>query len=245
MAETVRVRSESPPAEKAGRNAIFDIEGMHCASCAARVEQALSGVAGVVRARVNLVTHQASVEFDPQTATTAALVDAVAAGGYSARPIAQAEDLGQRMGDHEAREAAGWRRRLAVAVVLLAPLVWIAHFSRLSGMAALGWQFLLSTPIQVYVGWPYFAGALKRLRHLSADMDTLVALGTGTAYGAGLAGLVRGSSVAGTAHLHGGAMYFTDAAMILTFITLGKYLEAKARGRASGAIRKLLDLSPP
>ncbi len=245
MAETRPVPLESSPSEKEGQNVILDIEGMHCAGCAARVEELLSGVAGVARARVNLVTHQASVELAPQRTTTAALVDAVAAGGYTARHVRQTEGFGQRMGDREAREAAGWRRRLAVAAVLLAPLVWIAHFSRLSGMAAVGWQFLLSTPIQVYVGWPYFAGALKRLRHFTADMDTLVALGTGTAYGAGLAELVRGSSAVGTVGLHGGAMYFTDAAMILTFITLGKYLESKARGRASRAIHRLLDLSPP
>jgi Cu+-exporting ATPase len=236
---------ESASPEKAGRYVIFDIEGMHCAGCVARVEESLSRVAGVVRARVNLVTRQASVEFDPEKTTTAALVDAVAAAGYSARHTPHTEDVGKRMGYRDAREAAGWRRRLAVAAVLLAPLVWIAHFSRLSGMGVAWWQFLLSTPIQVYVGWPYFAGALKRLRHFSADMDTLVALGTGTAYGAGLAALVRGSWETGTAHLHAGSMYFTDAAMILTFITLGKYLESKARGRASQAIRKLLDLSPP
>jgi cation transport ATPase len=78
----------------------------------------------------------------------------VADGGYSSQPIDGTKDLGQRLGDREAHEATGWRRRLAVAVVVLAPLVWIAHFSRLSGMAALGWQFLLSTPIQLYVGWP-------------------------------------------------------------------------------------------
>jgi Cu+-exporting ATPase len=245
MTEAMPTPLESLPAEKAGQCAIFDIEGMHCAGCAARVEESLRGVAGVVRARVNLVTHQAAVEFDPQTTTAAALVAAVAAGGYSARPIPQTTDLGQRMGQRDAREAAQWRRRLMVAAVLLAPLVWIAHFSRLSGMTAVGWQFLLATPIQVYVGWPYFAGALKRLRYFSANMDTLVALGTGTAYGAGLAALVRELSAEGRGRLHGGAMYFADAAMILTFITLGKYLESKARGRASQAIRKLLDLSPP
>ena len=245
MTDPAPVPPESPPTEKTAQRANLDIEGMRCASCTARVEESLCRVPGVAWARVNLVTHEAVVEFDPQRTTTAALVDAVAAGGYSAQPIDKTEDLGQRLGDREAREAAGWRRRLAVAVVLLVPLVWMAHFSRFSGMAALGWQFVLSTPIQLYVGWPYFAGALKRLRHLSTDMDTLVALGTGTAYAAGLAALVRGWSAAGTAHTHGGAMYFTDAAMILTFITLGKYLESKARGRASQAIRKLLDLSPP
>jgi Cu+-exporting ATPase len=245
MTRTLPVPSESLPAEKTDQCAILDIEGMHCAGCAARVEESLRGVAGVVRARVNLVTHQAAVEFDPERTTAEALIAAVAAGGYSARPIPQAADLGLRMGQREAREAAQWRRRLAVAAVLLAPLVWIAHFSRLSGMAAVGWQFLLATPIQLYAGWPYFAGALKRLRYLSANMDTLVALGTGTAYGAGLVALIRGLTTGDTRGPHGGAMYFTDAAMILTFITLGKYLESKARGRASQAIRKLLDLSPP
>jgi Cu+-exporting ATPase len=230
MTESMPVPLESLAGEKAGQTVIFDIEGMHCAGCVARVEDSLRGVAGVGQARVNLVTRQASVQFDPRMTTAAAL---------------PADNLAQRMGDREAREARAWRRRLVVAAVLLAPLVWIAHFSRLSGMAAVGWQFLLSTPIQIYVGWPYFAGALKRLRRFSADMDTLVALGTGTAYAAGLVALVRGLSAAGTVRPHGGAMYFTDAAMILTFITLGKYLESKARGRASGAIRKLLDLSPP
>ena len=225
-------------------HALLDVEGMHCAACAGRVEKALSRLSGVVAARVNLVTNQASVEYRPGEVGPEELVAAVAAGGYSASLVQDDEQFGSSLVEREAREASAWRRRLIVGVVLLGPLVWLTHFGGLAGRTLVWWQFALATPLQLYVGWPYFVGAWQRLRHGSANMDSLIALGTGTAYVAGLAELVRQVTAVETT-AHAGAMYFADAGMILTFITLGKLLEVKAKGRASRAIRKLLDLTSP
>lgn len=227
----------------------FDVEGMHCAACAGRVEKALAAVPGVVSARVNIATHQASVEAARGQVTEDALAAAVAAAGYSARPIHQADDLAQTLAQREAREAAAWRSRFLVGLVLLLPLVWLTHRSPLDPLLLAWVQLLLATPLQFYVGWPYLRGACRQLGRGAANMDTLVALGTGVAYTAGvvqLAAMVRAAAFGATDLLAAhGAMYFADAGMILTFITLGKLLETKARGRVSDAIRGLLDLAPP
>ncbi len=215
---------------------LFDVEGMHCASCLSRVERALLAVEGVSEAHANLATNQVSVIVDPQRVTPAAIQLAVAQAGYRAQPSAAPEQAAERMVERERAEVAFWRRRFVVSLALLIPL-WLVHRYWPSSLAALsGWiQLLLATPLQVYVGGPYFRGAWQRLRHLSTNMDTLIALGTGTAYVAGVVGVVS----------HASMLTFHDAAMILTFITLGKYLEAKAKGRASHAIRQLLELTPP
>jgi len=244
MSET---RLHPEPTDRSRReHVLLDVEGMHCAACAGRIEKALAQVPGVRAARVNLVTNQASVEFQPESAGPDDLVAAVAAGGYSASVVGPIEDLGRTLVDKEAREAAAWRRRFVVGLALMVPLVVLTHLANLSMGVTIWFQFLLATPLQIYVGRPYFAGAWQQLRHASANMDTLIALGTGVAYLAGLGELLRFLWGA-TAHdgMAGGAMYFADAGMILTFITLGKLLEVKAKGRASAAIRKLLDLTSP
>jgi Cu+-exporting ATPase len=224
---------------------VLDIEGMRCAGCAANVESALKGVPGVAEARVNLLMRQASVAIDFEKASAEDLIAAVKRRGFSAWLATEDDDLRAGFHERELEEAALWRKRLAVGVVLLIPLLWLTYLSELSLLVLLTWQVMLATPLQIYVGGPYFAGAWRGLRHRGANMDTLVALGTGTAYLAGLTLWVR--QLGGLAGSHGGmgGMYFADAAMILTFITLGKFLEAKAKGRASAAIRKLLDLAPP
>ncbi len=135
--------------------------------------------------------------------------------------------------DRPAGELAAWRRRLWVGGVLvgilmalhLVPAHW--HWSHTL-------QAVLATVVQFYVGWPFLTGAWRRLGSLSANMDTLVALGTLAAYGSGMAAWYQG--------VHG--MEFMDAGMILVFITLGKYLEARSKRSASSAIRKLVDLAP-
>jgi len=223
-------------ATSAGRMApehlLLDVEGMHCASCTARVEGALGNLPGVTVARANLATNQASVEYDASRVTIDQLVAALHAGGYDAR-IAQTGRATARPPAH-----AVWRRRTLAGVALAVPLA-ITTYIQIGPAVARGWlQFALATVLQVYLGWPYFVGAWRRLRHGSTSMDTLVALGTGAAYGAGAE-----QALAGAAHGHG--MYFLDAGMILCFITLGKWLESLAKGRASAAILKLLDLTPP
>jgi Cu+-exporting ATPase len=210
---------------------ILDIEGMHCASCVGRVEKALKSVPGVEHAAANLATNQAVVDFDERQAKLDMLLAAVAGAGYQAHvPGASGTDDPVA---REEREAHTWRQRLLAAAIIMAGLVLVDY--RLAHTVAGNWAALaLATIMQVYVGWPYYRGALASLRHASANMDTLVALGTTAAYASGLAGWP-----------HAAAMRFMDAGMILLFITLGKSLEVRARGRASSAIRALVALTPP
>ncbi len=221
---------------------LLDVQGMHCAGCAALIEGALVRLDGVTSARVNLVGGQASVEFDPQRIGTEKLVDALNRGGYQAEVIEPDEDLGEREIEKEARERIAWQRRLIVGALLLGVELAVSYGGFLSGAARVWTQFLVATALQFYVGWPYFLGAALRARNLAANMDTLIALGTGAAYASGVVHFIRGLGAAGMAD-HA-AMAFMDAGMILTFVTLGKYLEVRAKGRASQAIRRLFDLAP-
>ncbi len=216
------------------------VGGMHCASCVARVEGALAGVPGVREARVNLATERASVVVDPARVDQAALTRAAASAGYTVRraeltPGAGAEAL--RRG--RAAQVASWRNRLAAGVVLTAPLVVLGYapVHSLGLRTPVGWVMLpLATALQVYLGGPYLLGAWNRLKQRSSNMDTLIALGTSTAYGYSLYQLL-----AGDPHQ---AHYFMDAGIILTLITLGKYLEVRSKGSAGAAIERLLDLAP-
>ena len=217
--------------------AILDIGGMHCASCVSSVERALREAPGVHSARVNLPLAQAAVDFEPGKSDLARMAQAVAAAGYSASPSesGSGKSAGAALEERSRREIGTWRLRLILAGVLLVPLM-------AAGYAPHAWQggtrwlvLIVGSVMQVLVGLPYFVGAAKRLRHGGANMDTLIALGTGAAFAAGVAEIFTGE--------HG--MSLMDGGMILTFVTLGKYLEARAKGRASLALQKLLSLAPP
>jgi Cu+-exporting ATPase len=228
------------PAAPATEDWELAIGGMHCASCVGRVEAALAGAPGVINARVNLATERARVEVDPRLADEAALAQAVKAAGYEARraeldPSAGADAMRRERAAH----VAYWRRRLLVGVALTVPLVVLGYLPMILHIHAswVGWaMFALATPLQVYLGWPYVVGAWKRLMSFSANMDTLIALGTSTAFGYSLYQLLSGA--------HSQAHYFMDAGIILTLITLGKWLEARSKGVAGAAIERLLDLQP-
>jgi Cu+-exporting ATPase len=230
-----------PPSSPTGREheTLLNVDGMTCASCVSRVERALSAVPGVASARANLATNQAAVNLVSGSLDIPALVEAVRRAGYSASLADDLHDGGSAATRSE-RELARWRRLLLWSAALLAPVV-ILDFVGTEWPATRWIQLASATALQLYVGWPFLQGALRRLRHASTNMDTLVTIGTWAAYGAGVYGLVVGSDHGG----HSQPMYLMDAGIILTFITLGKYLEARAKGRASAAIRKLLDLAPP
>ena len=217
------------------------IGGMHCASCVGRVETALSNVPGVREARANLATERASVVVDPARVDEAVLERAVAAAGYSARRAELEIGEGAEALRLERAEHVGyWRARLIVGVVLTIPLIVLGYFPVghwLGLHTASGWIMLpLATALQVYLGAPYYRGAWLRAKQWSSNMDTLIALGTSTAYGFSLYQLL-----AGDPHQ---AHYFMDSGIILTLITLGKYLEARSKGVAGAAIERLLDLAP-
>lgn len=222
-----------PPSETAANRVLLDLEGLHCAGCVARVETALTAVPGVREVHVNLALKQASV-MCPSDTPLDVLIATVDALGFHATAAAPPEAAAAKLADRNRDEAAAWLQRLLVSAVLLALLIAAGHLHVLGGAAP--WcELLLATALQIYVGGPYLIAAAKLARRFSSSMDTLVALGTGAAYLAGVHGTLTGDT----------GMKFMDAGMILTFITCGKYLEARAKGRASRAILRLLDLTPP
>jgi Cu+-exporting ATPase len=210
------------------------IQGMHCASCVGRVEQALTSLPGVKAARANLPLEQALVEYDPSQVAWDQLARAVEASGYRAVRLETDNQSAQDYQTELQRQQRIWLWRALTGTAILVVLMGL-HWSGMHSTAAVWTAAILATVAQVYLGAPFLLGFWQRLRHFDANMDTLIALGTSTAYFAGLAQSISG---------HGG-MYFHDAVMILTFITWGRWLEAKAKRRSSQAILKLLDLSPP
>lgn len=219
--------------------------GLHCAACVARVEKALSQAPGVGRAQVNLATRRAKVQFDPQQTSVADLEQAVAAAGYEVE--SWSEEAPPPPAPEE--EARTFKQRFLIALALSLP-VMLGHLApplpRWLGISEHGWHFLLlllSTPVLFYSGASFFVGALKAARHGATNMDTLVALGTTAAYGYSAWITFFPETVAAAGRMP--AVYFDTTVMIITFILLGRWLEARSRGRASEAIRRLFALAPP
>ncbi|MGH7550649.1 MAG: heavy metal translocating P-type ATPase, partial [Gemmatimonadota bacterium] len=227
------------------------VEGMHCASCVARVESELAAVSGVTEATVNLATDSALVRTSPGAVSGRDLVEAVRRAGYEAAVVTGATREEESRRAERAREERRLGRRFWIALIFTAPLVvfeMIPHLLTPLGLH-LGWptldpwsQFLLATPVVFYSGQGFFRGAWRGLRHRSADMNTLIAVGTGTAYAYSAVatvapGIFRAAGIEP-------AVYFEAAATIVTLILLGTWLETRARGRTGQAIRALLDLRP-
>jgi Cu+-exporting ATPase len=229
----------------------FPVEGITCASCVNRITRFLQKVDGVEGANVNLATESATVRFDPAATDIPRLAAAVEAAGYVARVDhieADGREAAQPIAD---RHLADTRRRLVVAAVLSVPiLLGLARMTVAPGLPSLitepWFQLALATPVQFYAGWPFYHGAARALRHMTADMNTLVAVGTSAAYGYSLAAIaVPGFVTAGG--VGSGAeppLYFDTAAAIITLILLGRFLEARARSHTSDAIRMLIGLAP-
>ncbi|MBA2321186.1 MAG: copper-translocating P-type ATPase, partial [Deltaproteobacteria bacterium] len=212
-----------------GQARTFRVEGMTCSSCATRVESALSGVAGVESAAVNLANHKATVKG---SASDAALVAAVEAAGYGLHPVA----LVERPDDVRVRERSHLKdllRKLVISAALSLPVLAISMLE-LGFPGARIVQLVLTTPVVFWAGRQFFVVAFKLARGGSANMDTLIAIGTGAAYAYSVFELATG----------GMNLYFEVAAIIVTLILLGKYLEDRAKTQANDAIRKLAGLQP-
>ncbi|MFC2002851.1 heavy metal translocating P-type ATPase, partial [Chloroflexota bacterium] len=215
---------------------IFPVGGMTCASCVARVEQALNSVPGVVTANVNLASEKATVEYLEGTAV-ADLMRAVEEAGYKLG--SEAETL-EDVTSAAQREIQALRNRLILAAVLglsIMALMWTPSFA---GKPYLLW--VLATPVQFWTGWRFYRGAWGALKHKTADMNTLIAVGTSAAYlYSMIAVLSPRIFAAGGLEPH---LYFDTSAMIITLILLGRFLEARARGHTSEAIKKLIGIQP-
>ncbi len=238
--------STAPPAGPSAGSVDLQITGMHCASCVARVEQALAAVPGVRGASVNLATERASIVLEAPLAPER-LAEAVRQAGYGARPVSGPLADAAAEGEREA-ERRSLVRRFAVAAGLSVPVVVLGHLGMLPGLRAIpleaqNWiQLLFATPVQLWAGWPFLRGSWIALRRRTADMNLLVGVGTLTAYLTSLVATVAPAAVRGAGHeAH---VYFDTAAVIVTLILLGRLLESRARASTSLAMRRLLDLRP-
>jgi Cu+-exporting ATPase len=223
------------------------VEGMTCASCANRVERNLNDLDGV-EATVNFATEQASVSYDPAQVDPEQLVGAVEAAGYAATlpDEVPAEE------DEAPDEIEAWRRRLVVSAVLTVPIFAMAMIPALQFDY---WQWLslqLATPVVLWGAWPFHRAAWQNLRHGAATMDTLISLGTLAAFawsvvalfflGAGEPGMQMSFQL--IPEQGGGTeeIYFEVAAVVITFILAGRYLELRAKRNSGAALKALLEL---
>ena len=224
----------------------LDITGMTCASCARRVERVIGKVAGVQSVAVNLASEQATVQG---SATAAAVVSAVETAGYGAAerraeaPVAAAGHPERETDTPRSEAYAQSQRRLFIAAALLsAPVLALSMLMlRFPGSALL--ELILTTVVVFVCGWQFFATAGRLARHLAANMDTLIALGAAAAYGYSVYTLALAISAQGPLAAHP-PLYFETAAIIVTLILLGRWLEARAKGRAGAAIKALMGLQP-
>lgn len=242
----------------------FDIQGMTCAACSARVQKAAAGVDGVAVANVNLLKNSMELTYDGADATAAAVIAAIERAGYGAtRRVATGSgskvsapapgELAQKAIDEKFRQ-------LVVSLVLAVPLFYIAmgpmlgwpEVPGLDGMAnmmASAITQLILSSIIIFVNRHYFVTGFKTLAHRAPNMDSLIALGSSASFVYSVASLYRmawayGAMDMAAAHASMDGLYFDSAGVILALITLGKYFEARAKGRTTSAIAALMDLAP-
>lgn len=240
----------------------FDVAGMTCSACSTRVQKAVAKLAGVQDANVNLLKNSMSVSFDESQLSVNGIISAVDKAGYNASLHQTAKNSSANTEtvnkvDHELHEM---KQRLWVSILFTLPLFYIAMGSMvglpmpafLTGEANIFnfvfTQFLLTLPV-VFINFKYYRVGFKTLFSGAPNMDSLIAIGSGAAVVFGIYALYRiGSALtigdAATVHHFEMNLYFESAAVILTLITLGKYLEARAKGKTSDTIEKLMNLTP-
>ena len=234
------------------------LEGMTCASCAMRIEKGLKRVPGVIDAQVNLATERGTVTYNPEQTGVEQMIQKVETVGYKATSVEQPTpqhtsltqernaassapvvSLGTQQEDErntrKAAEIVRKRNLLLLGITLSLPVVILGMFfmNRFAGENVL--LLILTTPIWAIVGWDFHKGALKTLRHASANMDTLVSLGSTASY-------VLSVVATFFPRVVGGVTFYDTTALIVTLIFLGKYLEARAKGQTNDAIKKLVGL---
>lgn len=240
----------------------FDISGMTCSACSRRVHKTVEALDGVVELNVNLLKNSLNVSFDEKRLTTAEIIQAVTGAGYGAAlkggPKTLPDSADKK--DPAAAELAEMKKRLIISFLFTTPLFYIsmghmiglplpAFFTGQQNAVVFAFtQFLLTLPV-MFVNSKYYRVGLKSLFSGSPNMDSLIAIGSGAAAVFGVYAIYKISFALGagdmeTVHHFASNLYFESAAMILTLITLGKFFEARAKGKTSEAIAKLIDLAP-
>lgn len=243
----------------------FDVTGMTCSACSSRVEKTVNKLEGTTQVTVNLLTNSMQVEFDEDVIDEAGIIAAVEKAGYGASVQEEVKSEQKRKAEEPKRDVVAealdnMRKRLIVSFVFLIPLMYVSmghmvglplpgFLSGHSGAVSFAFtQFLLCLPI-VYVNRNYFIKGFDTLFHLAPNMDSLIAIGSLASLVYGVFAIYRMSYGLGTGNMdlvkqYHMDLYFESAAMILALITLGKYLEARSKGKTSEAITKLMDLAP-
>jgi len=243
----------------------FEVTGMSCAACSASVERSVRKLNGVSDVNVSLLTNSMQVEYDPDATGPDAIISAVTGAGYGAScPAAapRAQEGHEKAADKAVEEARRMKTRLIVSIIFWIPLMYIAMFHMLpapafmhaafggaNGAVAFAFaQFLLLLPI-IYVNRSYYVRGFRSLLKRAPNMDSLIALGSSAAVIYGAAAIFRigyalGAGNTAAAAAYTGDVYFESAGTILTLITLGKFFEARSKGKTTQAITKLIDLTP-
>ena len=233
----MHVQVENHPADAVvGETAAseFAVTGMSCNNCARHVTEAIQGVVGVAGASVQLAEGRATVRWNPGTRPDVErVVRAVKAAGYDATPIVE---TGCHTGPSGSSPMAAWRFTVILGAALTLPLIigeWVFGWGERDRFKWVGFAF--SAPVMLVCGARFFRGAWSQLKRGSSNMDTLVALGSSTAFGFSLWGLLTGAP---------GHLYFMEAAAIITLVSTGHYVEALVGARAAGSLRALMNLAP-
>ncbi len=229
-------------------NVILPIQGMSCASCVHKVEKAIQSLKGVIQVSVNLATERASIEYLPNIVSPNEFKSAIRNAGYQVLEVKE-EDVVEK--ERIAREAElnQLKLKFIIGALLLTPILLLMYGaglleSKFGVRREINFlvQFLLATPVQFWAGWQFYVGFWKAARHKTSDMNTLIAVGTSAAYFYSLIVtflphliMVKGLML---------DVYFDTSAAIIVLILLGRFLEAKAKGRTSEAIKKLIGLQP-
>ena len=231
------------------------IEGMHCAACSAAVERVTRRIDGVARSDVNLTMNRMTIEYDESKVTPQLIISKIEKAGYGARQLeAKKEEKKDLDAEEKAQEAAFRRERNSIiaALVLAAVLLYISMGSMFGAPLpdiidmhthAVNFalvQLLLSTVI-MYIGRRFYVSGFKALRHLNPNMDSLVAIGSTAAYIYSLVVLFLLSDNPSLVH---DGLYFESAAVVVTLVSLGKHMESASKHKTTGAIRRLMALTP-
>ena len=254
LAESGEIPAADIPGKTGARNAELVIEGMSCASCSAAVERAVKKLEGISLAQVNLATNTGSFVFDPGLVSLTEIKSAITKAGYTPKDM-EGEKTRNEQAARSGNEAGRMRIRLIIAAVFSAPILYIAMshmFPRLGlpipyfmgphdfplvfALVQLG----LTLPV-IFAGSKFYTRGIKSLFKGSPNMDTLVAIGTGSAF---LYSLIATVKIYLGDFSFAKSLYFESAAVVITLVMLGKYLEAVSKGKTSEAIKKLMQLRP-
>lgn len=239
------------PAAAGDQRLSFDVMGMHCASCAGLIQRSVGKLPGVRETVVNFATEKASVTFDPSRVGEKDIIEKIRKAGYRAEPANVGDPEAERQ--RRSKEIKSFRNKFIAGAILSMPMLFfmLLDFVALPGKTAILplvgiISLVLSTPVQFAIGAGFYKGMWSSLRMKTFNMDSLIAIGTSTAYAYSVVNYVgyvwRTGSLVGLNGVKIPELYFETAAFLISFVLLGKWLESKAKGQTSEAVKKLIGL---